>query len=256
MLNYRYYFVKIATFILLVLLCGGIAFAENAREMLDRLISINDTFNVQRNTLLAGQTLQIINNDNTIKSETRSFTFFSQQGELTLIKERTGNAYFLSTARGYWLYNKKLRTPLKISGNYKIVDIEIQDIFRIDYANDYKVLAFDDINETVFMERANRKMIYPYVLISKQYREGNSDSLFEVCFMDRAQKPLRKLRFIPGLVDGYYCFNIIEVYNMVFEKTESARYITQSIKSVSAPAALFNESNMTQFISYIDSMIE
>jgi hypothetical protein len=254
-LNRRYRLIKIAAFVWVIFSSNGAVFAETARDMLSGFISINDAYDVRSGALLAGQVLQIVINGGTIKSETKTYTVFSRQGELTRINENSGYAYFLATPRGYWLYNKKLRSPLKVSGNYQISEIEIQDIFRIDYAEDYSALTFDDANETVLMERANRKMAYPYILISKPAIEGASAGIFEVCFMDRTKKPVRTLRFISGVVDGYTCFKTIEVYNAAFDKTESARYITQSMKAASVPAALFNESQMIQLASYIDNII-
>jgi hypothetical protein len=247
---------KIIAFFYLVFSCNGNIFSEIAQDMFDEFVSINDEFNTKQRTLLAGQVLQVMINDNTVKNETKTYTVFSRQGQLTMIKENSGYTYFLATARGYWLYNKKLRSPLKISGNYQVSEIEIQDIFRIDYTQDYSVISFDDINGTVFVERTNKKMTYPYARISRLPVDGASTGIFEVCFMDRTQKPVRTLRFISGLVDGYYCFKAIEVYNMVFEKTEYARYITQSIKNITVPDALFNESQMIRLSSYIDNFIE
>jgi hypothetical protein len=106
------------------------------------------------------------------------------------------------------------------------------------------------------MERATRKMAYPYIRVSKPSGDDTSINIFEVCFMDRTQKPVRTLRFIPGNVNGYYCFETIEVYNAVFERTESARYITQSVETVSFPLALLNESRMIQLASYMDNMVK
>jgi hypothetical protein len=256
MMNRQYHRIKIITFIFLIFSRNGNVFAETAHDMLNTFISINDTFNNQQRALLAGQVLQIIINNNTIKSEIEAYTLFSREGQLTRIKENSGYTYFLATSRGYWLYNKKLRSPLKISGNYQVAEIEIQDIFRIDYAQDYLAIAFDDISGTVLMERTTRKMAYPYIRISKPSGDDTSINIFEVCFMDRTQKPVRTLRFIPGNVNGYYCFETIEVYNAVFERTESAQYITQSVKTVSFPSALLNESQMIQLASYMDNMVK
>jgi hypothetical protein len=240
----------------LYLCCVSPLVAQTAVDMLGAFMRINDAFVPQGHALLAGQRLQDIGEGNSISSEKSSWTLFSTQGQLTRIAEHASYTYFLVTQRGYWLHNKKLRTPLKISGNYKVSAIEIQDIFRIDYATDYQAIRFEDIQKTVLMERTHKRMVYPYVRISRPERDSNATDTFEVCFMDRNQKPVRILRFIADSVDGYYCFKTIEVYNAVFEKTESARYSTEWIKRVSVPAALFNESNMIPLTAYMDTLLK
>lgn len=137
-----------------------------------------------------------------------------------------------------------MKAPLKVSGNYQVQEIEIQDILRIDFEKDYSIKKIE--NNTVYLNRANKKIIYPFLEVKKL-----SDIEYEILFKDKNNMNIKKAIYIKGNISGYDFFEI-KVYDLVFNKTKYFKYTTDSVSEVKLPASLFNQNQMYNLINYIN----
>ena len=162
---------------------------------------------------------------------------FHKNGQCVRMKTKSGIQYFFSSDQGYWLLTKKLKSPLKISGSYKVEEFEIQDILKIDFRNEYRIA--DSTDGILTLERTSSKAAYKFVLFEK-----TDDEVFELTFTDTKKNPVRTLRYSRGIVDGYECFKQIDIYNLLFDKDMVNTWITEGITPTDVPASLFQYSNM------------
>ena len=137
-----------------------------------------------------------------------------------------------------------MKTPLKVSGNYQVQQLEIQDILRIDFENDY--LIEKNENNCVYLSRTNKKIVYPFLEVSKL-----SDSKYEILFKDKNGKKIKRAVYKNENVSGYNCFYEIEIYDLIFNKNTYFVYTTNLVKEQKLPASLFNQNQMYNLITFI-----
>lgn len=169
-----------------------------------------------------------------------AISFFSGESQLTYFD----NSYFLGTSYGYWIMNNRMKTPLKVSGNYQVQEIEIQDILRIDFEKDYLIENLE--NNTVNLKRTNKKVLYPFL----QIKQISNDE-FEILFKDRNYKNVKKALYKKGIVSGFECFSEIRIYDLVFSTKKFLKYATDSIVEIKLPSSMFNQNQMYNLINYI-----
>jgi hypothetical protein len=236
------------------IICSAAAFGEDLQGLLKSFTEINNAFNGP-SALLMRQRLVRMTGDNAILDESDAYSLYNNGRQIVKIKEKNSDIYFLSTENGYWIKNKNLRTPLKISGNYTVEHIEIQDIFHIDIETDYTVLNIEDETKSLVLERTNNRMVYPFIKMRTLGDSTKDNARYELLFLDRNKKPVCKVIYEAGYADGYYCFKTITVYNLLFDVKTFGRYITDSINRAQIPLSLFRETQMNQLISYFENTL-
>lgn len=213
-------------------------FANEDIKFYKDFITINNAFIGK--SLLAEQTLTTYDLEKNKAEKLKAVSFFSGESQLTYFDKN----YFLGTNAGYWIMNNRMKTPLKVSGNYQVQQLEIQDILRIDFEKDY--LIEKNENNCVYLSRTNKKIVYPFLEVSKL-----SDSKYEILFKDKNGKKIKRAVYKNGYVSGYNCFYEIEIYDLIFNKNTYFVYITNLIKKQKLPASLFNQNQMYNLITFI-----
>ena len=223
-------------------LCSAVLYADEVQNRMDyeRFLSVNKAYGSDRTVLVQQRIIKQKKNaqSNSVasKSET-AYCLFHKNGQCVRMKTKSGIQYFFSSDQGYWLLTKKLKSPLKISGSYKVEEFEIQDILKIDFRNEYRIA--DSTDGVLTLERTSSKAAYKFVLFEK-----TDDEVFELTFTDTKKNPVRTLRYSRGIVDGYECFKQIDIYNLLFDKDIVNTWITEGITPTDVPASLFQYSNM------------
>ena len=213
-------------------------FANEDIKFYKDFITINNAFIGK--SLLAEQTLTTYDLEKNKAEKLKAVSFFSGESQLTYFDK----SYFLGTNAGYWIMNNRMKTPLKVSGNYQVQQLEIQDILRIDFENDY--LIEKNENNCVYLSRTNKKIVYPFLEVSKL-----SDSKYEMLFKDKNGKKIKRAVYKNENVSGYNCFYEIEIYDLIFNKNTYFVYTTNLIKKQKLPASLFNQNQMYNLITFI-----
>lgn len=213
-------------------------FANEDIKFYKDFITINNAFIGK--SLLAEQTLTTYDLEKNKAEKLKAVSFFSGESQLTYFDK----SYFLGTNAGYWIMNNRMKTPLKVSGNYQVQQLEIQDILRIDFENDY--LIEKNENNCVYLSRTNIKIVYPFLEVSKL-----SDSKYEILFKDKNGKKIKRAVYKNEKVSGYNCFYEIEIYDLIFNKNTYFVYTTNLIKKQKLPASLFNQNQMYNLITFI-----
>lgn len=213
-------------------------FANEDIKFYKDFITINNAF--IGNSLLAEQTLTTYDLEKNKAEKLKAVSFFSGESQLTYFDK----SYFLGTNAGYWIMNNRMKTPLKVSGNYQVQQLEIQDILRIDFEKDYLIEKNEE--NCVYLSRTNKKIVYPFLEVSKL-----SDSKYEILFKDKNGKNVKRAVYKNENVSGYNCFYEIEIYDLVFNKNTFFVYTTNLVKEQKLPASLFNQNQMYNLITFI-----
>lgn len=222
--------------ILLLVISKNIYSNEN---ILNEFITLNNAF--AEKSLYAKQEL-IVYKDNDVVEKKDAYSFFCDFSQLTYFD----NNYFLGTNYGYWIMNNKMKTPLKVSGNYQVQEIEIQDILRIDYKKDYKVITNE--NGIITLERTNKKNNYPYLSLEKV---GINE--YKLIFLDKSKKQVKEVIYTKGVLNNENCFIKILITDLIFNKDKKIEFITLKIENMNLPNSLFNQNQMNNLILYIKS---
>lgn len=220
-------------------------------------LKINAGYTESSETFLTEQ--EVIKYDKDLKEDSSlsSYCLFHKTGQCVRIRSKNKLQYFFSADNGYWLYNKNLKMPLKISGAYKVEEFEVQDILKTNFKNDYKIIDYQDkknkslINKGLILERQNQKASYKYIIFTKK-----ADDIFELQFCDAKKNIIKKLIYHVENIDGYPCFAKIDVYNMLFEKNSYSSWITKSIKKVDIPSSLFSSSQIKHLSQKMEGLIK
>ena len=225
-------------FIVILLLLNVLAFAENKISVFDDFIDLNNA--LIHNSLYMEQVLLTYDQNHKKLDQLDAVSFFSKGSQLTQFDD----SYFLGTAYGYWIMNNRMKTPLKVSGNYQVQEIQIQDILRIDFEKDYAIEKYE--NGIIYLSRVNKKAAYPFLELSKV-----AESEYQIMFNDKNKKNIKKAIYKKGSVSGYNCFFEIEIYNLVFNTDTYFKYSTNLIQEIKLPDALFSQNQMYNLINYI-----
>ena len=213
-------------------------FANEDIKFYKDFITINNVFIGK--SLLAEQTVTTYNSEKNKAEKLKAVSFFSGESQLTYFDK----SYFLGSNAGYWIMNNRMKTPLKVSGNYQVQQLEIQDILRIDFEKDYVIEKNEE--NCVYLTRTNKRIVYPFLEVSKL-----SDSKYEILFKDKNGKNIKRAVYKNRYISGYNCFYEIEIYDLIFNKNSYFVYTTNLIKEQKVPASLFNQNQMYNLITFI-----
>lgn len=225
-------------FVLVLLISNILAFAESSISFFNDFLSLNNA--LIDKSLYMEQTLTTYDKNHKKINQLDAISFFSNSSQLTYFD----STYFLGTMQGYWIMNNRMRTPLKISGNYQVQEIQIQDILRIDFERDYAIEKYE--NDIIYLNRVNKKAVYPFLEIRRV-----AESEYQILFNDKNNKNIKKAIYKKGNISGHDFFFEIEMYDMVFNKDEYFKYSTDLIKEIELPDSLFSQNQMYNLINYI-----
>ena len=164
-------------------------FADEEPLFFKDFITINNAF-IEK-SVIAEQTLTTYDLEKNKTEKLKAVSFFSGESQLTYFDK----SYFLGTNAGYWIMNNRMKTPLKVSGNYQVQQLDIQDVLRIDFEKDY--LVEKNENNCVYLTRSNKKIVYPFLELSKL-----SDSKYEILFKDKNGKNIKRAIYKNGYISG------------------------------------------------------
>lgn len=227
---------------------SGTDFGINGRERTDyeEFLAVNSTY-VADKTVLVKQVM-IKRKKSAGYNTNDAYCLFHASGQCVRINFKRTVQYFFSSNEGYWLFTKKLKSPLKISGSYKVEELEVQDLLKTDFKHEYTVIASEA--GILTLERKTTGPVYKYILFQK-----TGDATFELTFTDTKKKPVRKFVYHRGTVDGYDCFKQIDIYNVLFNKDIGDSWITEWIKPVEVPHTLFHYAHIKALTQKMETLI-
>ena len=211
-------------------------FANEVNSFFGDFIEINNVF--IKEPLYAKQ--QLISKNESSMEEKDAYSFFCGDSQLTFFD----NCFFLGTNQGYWIMNDRMKMPLKVSGNYQVEEIEIQDILRIDFINDYEILNILD-NE-IWLQRKSKKAVYYFIAIKKEPK-----GKYRLIFQDKNKTNIKEAIYTEGIVNNLKCFSEIEIYNLTINTNKKLKYITKFVNKLNISQALFSHTQMGNLIDYI-----
>lgn len=240
--------IKICVFCTALCIIPLYAGERQNNEDYESFLAINTAYAPEQ-TVLVKQSIVKRKADAQSKISDTAYCLFHKNGQCVRIKTKTGVQYFFSSDQGYWLLTKKLKSPLKISGAYKVEEFEVQDMLKTDFKHEYRIAGSE--GSVLTLERTTTKAAYKFVLFEK-----TDTDTFELTFTDTKKNPVRKLTYRRGTVDGYDCFREIGIYNLLFDKDSVSSWITERILPLDVPAALFTYSNMKMLAQKIEGMLQ
>lgn len=231
------------------LICSITAFSEElVFEPYNEFLRLNEIYTETKESVLIQQSIIKCEKNGKKKSSETVYCLVHKNGQFVQIKTKAGLQYFFSSNQGYWIFNKKLKTPLKISGTYKVEEIEVQDVLKTNFKLDYKPVSLE--GNILTLERKTQKAAYKFVLFE------NDGEIFELIFCDKNKNPVRKIVYHNGKVDKITCFNKIDIYNLLFKKDSYSSWITEKIKTVNVPSSLFTHTQIKILSQKIEGLIK
>jgi len=249
---------KFWLFIILSVFCINFAYPEE-NNLYSELVKLNGAYVNSASSVLVTMKCTYYYADKKPEEGTL-YALFNKYQELLKIELKTGNIYILDLDSGCYFLNNKLRSPLKVSGNYSIESAQVSDMLSIDFSKDYELEEFDTKAAKFLLKRTNNKLLYPYISVTVQNEKGTGEKIYELTFMDRSQKPVRKLQYTTGNVSGIRCFKKVVVYKSVLDNAGSSSYdfiyTIDSIEKTTVNSALFNSVNMKDLCEYMEQLLQ
>lgn len=219
------------------------AFSLDVRKEYNSFLLLNNSL-ISSKQYLCNQTLIEFENETVIKEESTK-CIYSNSSQIVEYKDRNQTVYFLSTNSGYFIYNKKLKKPIKVSGSYEFNDLEIQDLLRIDFENDYRII--EEKEESLVLQRKNSKLAYNYIEFYPK-----EDDLYEMIFCDKNKKQIKKINYQKSNINGINLFSELSIYSLVFETNKFRKYLIESVRETKIPTVLFNDSQISNLIKHFN----
>ncbi len=142
-------------------------FSEDS-DLYNEFLKIYNSYSDPSATYFFTQELQEFNSSGGLEKQTPAKSINLSNSQLTSVSQKNGDLYFLSTNSGYWTKNKKLKQAIKISGSYKVMDIQMQNLLRLDFQNDFEIVdGFQSQPDSVLLKRVNKKNSYSYLRVRK-----------------------------------------------------------------------------------------
>ena len=218
----------------------------SAEDFFTDFLSIYNSYESLSSAYLYTQKLLEYNADGQLVSETPAKSIVFDKYEVSRIEQKKEPLYFLSTPAGYWIKNNKLKQPMKISGNYKVMDIQMQDILRLDFENDFVIEQKTD--ETVFLKRANKKSTYSFIKIM----QNQNDYIAEI--YDNKMQKIKTIKYICSNLNEVKSFTTIQIYDEFIASGSHYDYITLAQQKTSVSKILFNPIYINELIKLLDTL--
>ncbi len=229
------------------------SFSSYAQYM--EFLKLNALYTQIEEPLLVRQEIIKYKDENTEKAKDYVYCLFHKNGQCVQIKTAKNKMqYFFASPQGYWLYTNKLKTPLKISGSYKVEEHEIQDILKIDFQNEYKIIECDDLH--IVLEKVSGKSAYKFIFFEAGGWKDAKEQSYSITLCDNKKNQVRRFVYHKGDVDGFTLFSQIDIYNLTFKREEHMEWHTLSVQEVSVPTSLFVFSKIKQLTEQMAHIIK
>lgn len=215
-----------------------------AQNIFTEFLQIYNSYSDKNNAYYFTQGLKEYNKEGIHLKTNSAYSICFDNNEITCISQINDNLYFLSNASGYWIKNKKLKTPMKISGSYKVMDVQMQDLLRLDFVKDYKIEIQND--KFVLLKKVNKKNSYSYI---KLYKDSSN---FKIDILDNNQKKFKSIVYVPGVIKDLTLFTCVSIYDEFLNIGAHSDFVTLDVKPVSVSKNLFNKNYMDELITILD----
>jgi len=226
-------------------------------------LSLNQAYTNIEEPILTRQEIIKYTKEKVEKTRESVYCLFHKNGQCVQITNAKKKVqYFFASPQGYYLYTNKLKTPLKISGSYKVEESEIQDILKTDFQNEYKIIEESDTQ--LVLEKVGGKSIYKFIIFEAGIHSDGSFSTsqnlkekgYSLTFCDNKKNKVRRIIYYQGVMNGMQLFTQIDVYNLLFKKEEYMSWQTVSMQKASLPASLFTSSKIKQLTEHMARILE
>lgn len=231
-------------FILIILCMGVIKIC--AQDIYQDFITEYGTYENKNAAYLYTQELNKYDSSGKLLETTPAQSLVADNFEITRIKQNNGILYFLSTPSGYWIKNHKLKQPMKISGNYKVMDVQMQDLLRIDFEQDFSVS--EKTSSYVLLKKKNKKNTYSFIKIQRIEEDYTAE------IYDNRMQKIKTIVYKSEILDGKKAFTAIQIYDEFIESGVRFDYITTARSEVKISKSLFNPVYMDELIKKLDEL--
>lgn len=220
-----------------------------SEDLYNDFLKIYNSYSDEKNIYFFTQELQEYNSKKELEKQNYAKSINFGNSQITQITQTNGNLYFLSTNNGYWIKNKKLKQPMKISGSYKVMDIQMQDLLRLDFENDFEIDKTDNDIQSVLLKRINKKNSYSFLRLKK------NENIFVIEVLDNDKQKIKSIFYESSVLNGIELFSKITIYDDFLLEKSYYEYITTSFKVINQKISknLFNPNFMDELIKILDN---
>ena len=189
-----------------------------------------------------------------------SVGLYSGNNQMLKIEDTNESMFVLSTQKGNWLYNKKLKSPIRIGASWNINNLDIQDVLRIDFENGYRLndivmkeelIDIAHIGEFIELQRVEKNYLYSYVYFSKYNSDSDDLQKYIMIFCDKEKKPIKSAIYTVKSVSNKMCFGYIEIQSYVFNRNVKTTCEINKIEEIKVPKVLFTASKIQELAEYL-----
>ncbi len=220
-----------------------------SEDLYNDFLKIYNSYSDEKNIFFFTQELQEYNSKKELEKQNYAKSINFGNSQITQITQTNGNLYFLSTNNGYWIKNKKLKQPMKISGSYKVMDIQMQDLLRLDFENDFEIDKTDNDIQSVLLKRINKKNSYSFLRLKK------NENIFVIEVLDNDKQKIKSIFYESSVLNGIELFSKITIYDDFLLEKSYYEYITTNFKVINQKISknLFNPNFMDELIKILDN---
>lgn len=235
---------KCIAFLLIYTAAGFLCFSE---DFYSDFLKTHNAYAEKSAATFFIQSLREFNASGELLNETPAKSLCLGSSQITRISQKNGDFYFLSTKAGYWIKNKKLLQPMKISGSYKVMDIQMQDLLRLDFENDFERIEGSSAEGYVLLKKVNKKNSYSYLKLEKP----GADYRIEV--LDNNRNKIKTMVYEKGTLNGVELFTRISICDDFLTAGTRYEYITKDSKTAKVSKALFSPNYMDELMERLDA---
>lgn len=138
---------------------------------------------------------------------------------------------------------------MKISGSYKVMDIQMQDLLRLDFENDFEIDKTDNDIQSVLLKRINKKNSYSFLRLKK------NENIFVIEVLDNDKQKIKSIFYESSVLNGIELFSKITIYDDFLLEKSYYEYITTNFKVINQKISknLFNPNFMDELIKILDN---
>lgn len=218
----------------------------SAEDFFSEFLSIYNSYESQTSAYFYTQKLLEYNAYGELVSETPAKSIVFDKNEISRIEQKKEPLYFLSTPAGYWIKNNKLKQPMKISGNYKVMDIQMQDLLRLDFENAF--IVEEKTDSTVLLKRSNKKSTYSFIKLM----QNENDFVAEI--FDNKMQKIKTIKYLCSVLNGIKTFTTIQIYDEFITSGIHYDYITITQQETKVSKMLFNPIYINELIKILDTL--
>lgn len=229
-------------------------FSEDS-DLYNEFLRIYNSYSDPSSAYFFVQELRQYNSSCELEKETSAKSINLSNSQITSVSQKNGDLYFLSTNSGYWTKNKKLKQAIKISGSYKVMDIQMQDLLRLDFQNDFEITE-DFQPQSVLLKRVNKKNSYSYLRLKKSGEEQEEEkNVFAVEVLDSNMKKIKSIFYESSQIKGITLFSKIAIYDEFVSAGSHYDYMTLDLKKldVKISKSLFSPNFMDELIEILEA---